>query len=34
LPLKPIFEKFNSEISYTELHLLRVIYLNNCKKII
>ncbi len=32
LPLKPIFEKFNSEISYNELSLLRVIYLNNHKK--
>jgi len=32
MPLKPVFEKFNSEISYNELHLLRVIYLNNHKK--
>lgn len=32
LPLKPVFEKFNGEISYNELHLLRVIYLNNHKK--
>jgi len=31
LSLKPIFEKFNSEISYNELHLLRVIYLNDKK---
>ncbi len=30
--LKPIFEKFNSEISYDELSVLRVIYLNNQKK--
>ncbi len=32
LTMKNIFEKFNGEISYTELHLLRVIYLNNHKK--
>lgn len=32
LPLKPIFEKFNGEISYNELSLLRVIYLNIHKK--
>lgn len=32
LSLKNIFEKFNGEISYNELHLLRVIYLNNRKK--
>ena len=30
--IKNIFEKFNSEISYNELHLLRVIYLNKHKK--
>ena len=30
--IKNIFEKFNGEISYNELHLLRVIYLNNHKK--
>ncbi len=30
--MKNIFEKFNGEISYNELHLLRVIYLNNHKK--
>jgi ATP-dependent DNA helicase RecQ len=32
LPLKPVFEKFNNEISYNDLSLLRVIYLNNHKK--
>lgn len=32
LSLKPIFEKFNSEISYNDLSVLRVIYLNNHKK--
>jgi ATP-dependent DNA helicase RecQ len=32
LTMKNIFEKFNGEISYNELHLLRVIYLNNHKK--
>ncbi len=32
LSMRNIFEKFNSEISYNELHLLRVIYLNNHKK--
>ncbi|MBK7500005.1 MAG: DNA helicase RecQ [Ignavibacteriales bacterium] len=30
--MRNIFEKFNGEISYNELHLLRVIYLNNRKK--
>ena len=30
--MKNVFEKFNGEISYNELHLLRVIYLNNHKK--
>ena len=30
--LKPIYEKFNGEISYNELHILRVIYLNKQKK--
>ena len=29
LSLKPIHEKFNSEISYEDLHILRIIYLNN-----
>lgn len=32
LTVKNIFEKFNGEISYNELHLLRLIYLNNHKK--
>lgn len=32
LSLKPIFEKFNGEISYNELHLLKLIYLNNHNK--
>jgi ATP-dependent DNA helicase RecQ len=32
LTMKNIFEKFNGEISYNELHILRVIYLNNHKK--
>ena len=32
LTMKNIFEKFNGEISYNELSLLRVIYLNNHKK--
>lgn len=32
LPLKPIYEKFDSEISYNELYILRLIYLNNNKK--
>jgi len=32
LTMKNIFEKFDGEISYNELHLLRVIYLNNRKK--
>jgi ATP-dependent DNA helicase RecQ len=32
LPLKPVFEKFNREISYNELQILRLIYLNNHKK--
>lgn len=32
LPLKPVFEKFNGEISYNELQILRLIYLNNLKK--
>ena len=32
LPLKPVFEKFNGEISYNELQILRLIYLNNHKK--
>ncbi|MDP2366100.1 MAG: helix-turn-helix domain-containing protein, partial [Ignavibacteria bacterium] len=31
LPLKPVFEKFNGEVSYNELQLLRVIYLNKQK---
>ena len=30
--LKPIYEKFNGEISYNELHIIRVIYLNKQKK--
>jgi ATP-dependent DNA helicase RecQ len=30
--MRNIFEKFDGEISYNELHLLRVIYLNNHKK--
>jgi ATP-dependent DNA helicase RecQ len=30
--MRNIFEKFDGEISYNELHLLRVIYLNNLKK--
>lgn len=32
LSLKNIFEKFNGEISYNELHLLRLVYLCNHKK--
>lgn len=32
LSLKNIFEKFNGEISYNDIHLLRLIYLNNHKK--
>lgn len=32
LPLKPVFEKFNSEISYNDLQILRLIYLNKHKK--
>lgn len=32
LQVKSVFEKFNGEISYNDLHLLRLIYLNNHKK--
>jgi len=32
LSLKTVFEKFNGEISYNDLQILRLIYLNNHKK--